>query len=874
MAEYKGVEIDDALIDLIHRMSGVEEYRETLQGLQGVWDNLSLLGQLSGTGADMSGTRENFQRLTGSLLNHLGRETLKKTVLEMKSKAQVAVDIMIRNLFERTADIGFLATDEDVRQYLAGLAAAGGDAEDAAARARLEARFREYVRKYSVYSDIILLDTAGRVVARLDPAQGVARSDDPLIAESLRTRDAYVETFRPSDLQAGEPLPLIYSYRVVGEDEALLGVLCLCFRFRDETEGIFANLAGAEDWSVITLLDEAGRVIASSDVWQVPVGARLEKVQGADWAVVRFAGRQYLATTRPTQGYQGYSGPGWYGHVMVPLEHAFEHKGGDGPRLDPAVLGAVMNNTALFDSALQAIPAQAEQIQRVLNRSVWNGNVRHRSDGKTLNPAFSKVLLWEISNTGLKTKHVFERSIDNLHETIVSAILQNSRFLASLAIDIMDRNLYERANDCRWWALTSAFREILAAGVNGERARTVAGILAYINGLYTVYDNLMVFDRQGRVVAVSNPDYSDLEGQALQEDWVKTTLSLRDSQCYTVSAFTATPLYRNRPTYVYAAAIRSPDGKQVVGGIGIVFDSEPQFTAILRDALPRDEKGEIARDSFGAIVQSDRRIVASTRRDLAPGQLLDLPEDFFQMDGQRSGIVALQGHYYAVGVSPSRGYREYKGEADAYRNEVAALVFVALGKVETARTGTAEPPARLGLTTTTRTGDREGVEIATFHVAGQWLGVRSESVIEAVEARGLTSVPGAKRNLFGYAMFRNRVMPVINLSVLLGVDFPLSENNVAGRQIVVLRDEREEEFMGILVDHLGEIPEVPVDRIEKLSSMMGGESQLADSMVKKREGEPGSQMLVLLSVERVRARLAVLHQLAEASAAAELSMPA
>lgn len=869
MPLYKGVEIDASLLGLVRHMAGAEGYRETLQGLQGVWDNLSLLGQLSGTGTDMSGTRQAFQTLTGSLLNNLGRETLKKTVLEMKSKAQVAVDIMIRNLFERTADIGFLATDEDVRIYLERANALATE------RTRLEERFREYVRKYSVYSDIILLDLNGRVVAKLNPDNPVTQSRDPLIAESLRSQQAYVETARASDLQPNEASPLIYSYRVTSRDGEPLGVLCLCFRFQDETEGIFANLAGPKDWSVITLLDPDGRVIASSDGWHVPVGAKVEQVLQGDWAVVRFAGREYLATTRPTQGYQGYFGPGWCGHVMIPLEHAFDQTvSGSLDKVDAPVLAGVMANSALFAADLQAIPAQAEQIQRVLNRSVWNGNVRHRADNKALNPAFSKVLLWEISNTGLKTKDVFESSIANLHETVVSAILENSRFLASLAIDIMDRNLYERANDCRWWALTSAFRESLAEGANAERSQAIAEILAYINGLYTVYDNLLVFDRLGRVVAVSNPEYDDLAGQTLADDWVKQTLTLRDTQSYAVSSFSATPLYRNRATYIYAAAIRSPDGRQGVGGIGIVFDSEPQFEAMLLDALPRDEQGEIVKGSFGVIARGNRRIVAATRPDLTPGAELNIPEEYFQMSGDQSGIVTFQGHYYAVGSSPSRGYREYKGEGDAYRNDVSALIFVPLGKAMTGQVARADQPARFGLAATSRSGGGNVIEIATFHVAGQWLGVCSECVVEAIEVLSLTSVPGAKRNMFGYVMFRGGVMPVVNLAVLLGVDTPLFSSVTASKQIVVLKDGDDGNHIGLLVDHLGEIPEVPTNRIEKLSAMMGGETQLADSVVKKREdepnSEPNSQMLVLLSVERVRARLHALHAQAEVSAAAEL----
>ena len=66
----------------------------------------------------MSGTRRAFGELAGSLLNQLGREALKKCLQETASKAQVAINILVRNLFERTADIGFLSSDEDIRAFL------------------------------------------------------------------------------------------------------------------------------------------------------------------------------------------------------------------------------------------------------------------------------------------------------------------------------------------------------------------------------------------------------------------------------------------------------------------------------------------------------------------------------------------------------------------------------------------------------------------------------------------------------------------------------------------------------------------------------------------------------------------------------------
>ena len=115
---FKGIDLNGRLEKIVPHMAVAEKYGGELQDLQAVWDNLSLLGQLSGSGADMSDTRQAFGELASSLLNQLGTEALKKCVQEIGFKAQVAINILVRNLFERTADIGFLSSDEDIRAFL------------------------------------------------------------------------------------------------------------------------------------------------------------------------------------------------------------------------------------------------------------------------------------------------------------------------------------------------------------------------------------------------------------------------------------------------------------------------------------------------------------------------------------------------------------------------------------------------------------------------------------------------------------------------------------------------------------------------------------------------------------------------------------
>jgi chemotaxis signal transduction protein len=841
-------------------MNAVEEYREVLQNLQTVWDNLTLLGQLSGTGTDMSGTRQAFNHLTSALLNQLGAETLKKCVLEMTAKAQVSIDILVRNLFERTADIGFLATDEDIRLFIARAAEVGtnirAERELKPLREQLMARFAEYVAKYSVYFDIILLDLEGTVLVRLDDAIDIPRTTDPLINQVLTTDNAYVETYGHFDLLPDVASALVYSYRVTDGSDTPIGVLCLCFRFENEMKRIFANLSAADDWSVIMLLDGDGTVLASSDAFHVPVGAKVDAVVHDEYRIVRFAGREYLATTCATNGYQGYMGPGWHGHVMLPVQHAFNKDASEMLRdIDDAVLDAVMDSPTLFGEALRNIPLHANDIQRDLNRSVWNGNVRQSSAKRALNPSFSKILLWEISNTGSRTKDVFARSIANLHETVVSAILQDSGFLASLAIDIMDRNLYERANDCRWWALTSAFREILAAqempadGFDG--AERMAAILQTINGLYTVYSNLIVFDAEGHVRAVSRPNEADWVGKVIHEDWVKQVLSLPDSQGYAVSRFAATPLYGDRHTYIYGAAIRSPEGERVVGGVGIVFDSEPQFAAMLQDALPRNESGEIPADCFGAFVDKAGYVIASTHAGYRPGAKLAIDPDFLCLSkgAGRVGIVRLDGGYYALGARMSAGYREYKDDNDAYLNEVTALVFIPL--CEAVEHEQIVDMSRLSVRSD-QTIEGATVEIATFHVGQTWFGLRSSQVVEAVDHVGMTSVPGAGSDFAGYLMYQGVPIPVFDIRTMANAG-PAREN--VQRQVIVLRMNENCRF-GILADGLGEIPEVLESRLQPLPGMLAGGNVLAEAIV-STESPDKENLLLVLGVDRIAARLVV-----------------
>lgn len=811
---------------VVRHMSSVEDYRARLASLQGSWDTLSLLSHLRGDGADMSGTREAFEGLSNDLVTSLSEETYKKAMLALQAKSQIAIDVIVRNLFERTADIGFLAIDDDIRDYLRQRRA--DDAQVDKLNDRLRSRFREYVGKYSVYHDVVLLDADGKVLVRLDERHGVERTSHELLKHTLTTRQGYVETFGRVDLLPNLERSLIYSFRVA-DGTRTEGVLCLCFRFEDEVKGIFAKLRAAEDWSVFCFLDERGIVIASSDAWQVHVGAPVPMVFDAGGRVVRFAGREYLAITCRTQGYQGYMGPGWFGHAMLPIEHAFDNQTGDGAKaISRELLAALRESQTIFSPALRKIPVQADAIQRELNRTVWNGNVRLATSTDT-GSDFTKVLLREIGNAGRRTQETFERSISELQETVVSSILDDARLLASLAVDVLDRNLYERANDCRWWALHGALSRCLSeAGGN----RDASEILRHINSLYTVYHDIVLFDSAGCIVATSNLSHASKIGSTIQAPWVAATLDLRDSQQYAVSTFAPSDLYEGQHTLIYGAAIRN-ESRRVVGGIGIVFDSAPQFKAMLRDALPRTESGDIVNGSLGLFVDARMTVIAATS-GYRPGDTIDLPREVLSAQENAPQTVCMNGVHYAIGMRKTSGYREYSGMG------AFSLVLIPLGAASEQvvfRRAEHQNHRRAAV-------QEAMVDIATFYCGRQRLGLMRDEIVEALDGSQLRPIPNAPAWHAGLLMYRDMPLPVIDLGRLLNAgQCPNARNVIAVRAVET------GQLFGLLVEELADIPEIATSRILPVGEMNARGASILDRAV--RPEHPEEPVLMLMNIEQL-----------------------
>ncbi|TXR51341.1 cache domain-containing protein [Reinekea thalattae] len=297
----------------------IARYHSRLSALNDWWGKITLIGKINSYNiattilSDMLDTRKKFTRLQQSLIENLVQEQIAKQTLDNSQRAQVAVDLLIRNLFERTADVGFLATDSDIRNFLL--------ANNDNSRLEIKTRLKQYVKKYSVYDEIIILDSHGNVMAHLNDDNPITHCQDPLIQQTVSSKDDYIETFRYSDLQPNQSASLIYSCKITANSSLsapVLGVLCLCFRFNDEVSGIFNRLLPKNSNSILMLVDNEQKIIASSNTQFAAINSQMSTTIGNKIALL--AGTEYLISTAKTQGYQNFFGLGWSSCMASPIQ--------------------------------------------------------------------------------------------------------------------------------------------------------------------------------------------------------------------------------------------------------------------------------------------------------------------------------------------------------------------------------------------------------------------------------------------------------------------------------------------------------------------------------------------------------------------------
>jgi hypothetical protein len=220
------------------------------------------------------------------------------------------------------------------------------------------------------------------------------------------------------------------------------------------------------------------------------------------------------------------------------------------------------------------------------------------------------------------------------------------------AIELIDRNLYERTCDVRWWATDSAVVDC-AAHPDAAAVSHASERLAVILAAYTVYLDLWLCDLNGNVVANARSSRFKVKGHNVAATkWFRDALGLRSGDDYVAGDVERQPLLGDAQVATYCASVRAGGNANgsPLGVLAIHFDWETQARAIVQGV--RVGAADRARV---LLVDSNLRVIAAS-----DGQGLLTERVPLKLDGRSSGFYHdRSGALVAFHVTP--GYETYQG---------------------------------------------------------------------------------------------------------------------------------------------------------------------------------------------------------------------
>ena len=327
----------------------------------------------------------------------------------------------------------------------------------------------------------------------------------------------------------------------------------------------------------------------------------------------------------------------------------------------------------ISELALELDDRLAHAIERISNFNsetkfiAINARMEAMRAGGQTGKAFS-VVAQAIQNVSQHTADVARKLSHDTHQTVTELREINDLLatrvlgerlsdLALTNIDLIDRNLYERTCDVRWWATDASFVQACT-----EPARSnldyATRRLGQILDSYTVYFDIVLCDLEGRIIANGRPElYRSVGSCHADKVWFQTALNCSRADEFGFRSVSPSRLVNHERSVMYSCGVREegqPDGR-MIGVLAVIFrwDSLAQ-TIVERCPLTAEERPR----TRVCIVNGEGVVLADTERQF--GVRLDLPDlsGLFR-EPRNYAQVQQQDKRLIVGHAIAPGYETY-----------------------------------------------------------------------------------------------------------------------------------------------------------------------------------------------------------------------
>jgi len=267
----------------------------------------------------------------------------------------------------------------------------------------------------------------------------------------------------------------------------------------------------------------------------------------------------------------------------------------------------------------------------------------------------------DINDTAAKLEDVISRTMQEMADAGINARGARLSDLAFNTIEILDRNLYERTADVRWWATESAFVDACTYRDTSEKGKAAMKRMDIILQNYTIYKDLVLADLKGRIIANGRSEEYDIIGRDVSATpWFKGAAATANGLEYYVQDLGNCDL-TGEPAVLYSAAVRENGltNGPVIGVLTVIFDWKQAVDIVRNVRLSESEKA----GSRVLLFNGKGRVIATND---GTGMLT---EDLSAIDGiQRAlkgekgfSLETINGKKTLVAYACTPGYETYRG---------------------------------------------------------------------------------------------------------------------------------------------------------------------------------------------------------------------
>jgi hypothetical protein len=546
-------------------------------------------------------------------------------------------------------------------------------------------RLEDIGSSYTLYRDLIITTTDGIVVANANSKRradvlGRSVADETWFTRAKDTGDTNeyaIEKTNRSIIDSENSLVFSTSIKSASKNDQVVGVMGAFFDLAEEARIILQDYMPktedgdtAEGWySFFT--DCEGKVVGSSDpniievgdYAHLPRGHRKLTPGGNISSYASIEGKDSSVFSAMSDGYLDYAGLGWSSHLIVPSNEIFASESNcqiNGISPDELMRSRLIPE--INKDTYVKVQDDKQSIKLIsLNGIVFASKLGKR--GVALGPVFERI-----TETGDFATAKMEELLREMAYGELRLNLQTLETFSKQAIDLIDRNLFERSAAIRWWATDKCLWQALVDPTD-ENVQAAGRRLRDINGSYSMYRNLVIANRMGRVITASNPELiPDMkEARVADHAWFTKSMRCKNFGEYAVQDVGESELERgSRRSLIYSGAVRANGARdgEIVGVLGSLFDWVTESGKILKTCLPKDRNGKRIQGCVAFYANRNFEVIETSDPQIIPlGATPELPAEHRELAAGQSasGVFRLCDHIYIMGSSRSKGYREYQG---------------------------------------------------------------------------------------------------------------------------------------------------------------------------------------------------------------------